>query len=174
VHHSQGDDHDTLIDAIDGHECPSRWPSRLFFLGVGIGIGAAAAYLGDPDRGSARRAELQQQARSSFSDASDQALDAARDTTQRAVGSAIDAVPEITRPSDAVLLERVRSEAIGPSEVPNAQLVTTVVDGVVELRGKVDTLPQREALLAAVAAVEGVREVRDLTHLPEEPAPTRS
>jgi osmotically-inducible protein OsmY len=166
VHHENHD--------LDLHECPSRWPSRLFFLGLGIGIGAVAAYLGDPDRGNARRAELQQQAQARFKGVSEQTIDVARDTTQRAVGGAIDAVPEFSQPSDAVLLERVRSEAIGPSEVPNAQLVTTVVDGIVELRGKIDTLPQREALLAAVAAVDGVREVRDLTHLPDEPAPTRS
>jgi osmotically-inducible protein OsmY len=162
VHHGDRQDHTVA------------WPERLLFLGIGVGIGAAAGYLADPDRGRARRTELQQQAMSTATRAADQALDAARDTTQRAVGSAIDAVPEFTRPSDAVLLERVRSQAIGPSDVPNAQLVTTVADGVVELRGKVDTLPQREALLRAVAAVDGVREVRDLTHLPEEPAPTRS
>jgi osmotically-inducible protein OsmY len=166
VHHA---DHD-----LDRHECPKRWLSRLFFLGLGIGIGGVAAYLGDPDRGDARRAELQQQAQARFRGVSEQAIDATRDATQRTVGAAIDAVPEFSQPSDPVLLERVRSEAIGPSDVPNAQLVTTVVDGVVELRGKIDTLPQREALLAAVAAVDGVREVRDLTHLPDEPAPTRS
>jgi osmotically-inducible protein OsmY len=156
------------------HDCPKRWPSRLFFLGLGIGIGAAAAYLGDPDLGRTRRTQLQQKAQGTATDAADQAVDSLRDTAQRTVGGAIDAVPEFTQPSDAVLLERVRAQAIGPSEVPNAQLVTTVVDGVVELRGKVDTLPQREALLGAVAAVDGVREVRDLTHLPDEPAPTRS
>jgi hypothetical protein len=156
------------------HDCPKRWPSRLFFLGMGIGIGAAAAYLGDPDLGRTRRTQLQQKVQGSATDATDQAVDSLRDTAQRTVGGAIDAVPEFTQPSDAVLLERVRAQAIGPSEVPNAQLVTTVVDGVVELRGKVDTLPQREALLGSVAAVAGVREVRDLTHLPDEPAPTRS
>jgi gas vesicle protein len=166
VHHTHDD--------TNGHDCPSRWPSRLFFLGLGIGIGAIASYLGDPDRGRARRAELQQQARTRFDAAAEGTIDAVRDTTQRTVGNAIDAIPEVSQPSDAVLLERVRAEAIGPSPVPNAQLITTVVDGVVELRGKVDTLPQREALLAAVAAVDGVREVRDLTHLPGEPAPTRS
>jgi hypothetical protein len=170
VHHGN---HDLDLD-LEAHACPSRWPSRLFFLGIGFGIGTVAAYLGDPDRGNARRAELQQQAQARFRDLSEQAIDAARDTTQRTVGAAIDGVPEFSQPSDAVLLERVRSEAIGPSEVPNAQLVTTVVDGVVELRGKIDTLPQRETLLAAVGAVAGVREVRDLTHLPDEPAPTRS
>jgi osmotically-inducible protein OsmY len=165
VHHG---DHDLV------HDCPKRWPSRLFFLGLGIGIGAAAGYLGDPDMGRARRTQLQQKAQSRANDAADQAVDGVRDTAQRAVGGATDAIPEFTQPSDAVLLERVRSEAIGPSDVPNAQLVTTVVDGIVELRGKVDTLPQREALLRSVAAVDGVREVRDLTHLPDEPAPTRS
>jgi osmotically-inducible protein OsmY len=162
VHHGDRDDHTT------------PWPERLLFLGAGIGLGAAAAYLADPDRGAARRAELQQRVTSRATDAAEQATHGARDATQRAMGSVIDAVPEVTPPSDAVLLERVRSQAIGPSEVPNAQLVTTVVDGVVELRGKIDTLPQREALLAAIGAVDGVREVRDLTHLPEEPAPTRS
>jgi osmotically-inducible protein OsmY len=162
VHHGNRDAHTT------------SWPERLLFLGLGAGLGAAAAYLGDPDRGKARRAELQQRATSQLHDAADQAAHAVRDGAQRAVGSAIDAVPEVSPPSDAVLLERVRSQAIGPSSVPTAQLVTTVVDGVVELRGRIDTLPQRDELLAAVAAIDGVREVRDLTHLPEEPAPTRS
>ena len=103
------------------------------------------------------------------------AVHTGRDLAQRTVGAAIDAVPEVGQVSDAKLLERVRSQAIGTVDVDTSKVVTTVRDGgVVELRGQVDTDTRRRELLHAVADVDGVREVVYLTHLPHEPAPTRS
>ncbi|MFA9444354.1 hypothetical protein [Egicoccus sp. AB-alg6-2] len=151
------------------------WAGRLLWLGIGTLLGAVAAYFADPDRGNARRAELAQRAAARGRDLQEQAVDSGRDVAQRSVGAAIDAVPEVTDPSDAVLLERVRSQAIGRSEVDTSKVVTTVRDGgVVEIRGQIDTETRRQALLRDVADVEGVREVVDLTHLPHESSPTRS
>ncbi|MFA9429832.1 BON domain-containing protein [Egicoccus sp. AB-alg2] len=151
------------------------WGTRLLWLGIGAVLGAVAAYFADPDRGNARRAELAQRAAARKRDAQEQAIDTGRDVTQRAMGAAIDAVPEVTPVSDAVLLERVRSQALGPAGVDTSKVVTTVRDGgIVEIRGQLDTDTQRRDLLRAVADVDGVREVVDLTHLPHEPAPTRS
>lgn len=151
------------------------WGSRLLWLGIGAALGAAAAYLADPDRGNARRAELAQRATAARNDLQEQVVDRGRDATQRAVGAAIDAVPEVTDPSDAKLLERVRSQAIGHADADTSRIVTTARDGgVIEVRGELDTDTDRRDLLRAVADVDGVREVVDLTHLPGQPAPTRS
>jgi gas vesicle protein len=148
--------------------------AKLAWMLLGAGVGAATTWLADPQLGTARRAELQNQARKLLRRSTEQASDVVRDAAQRAMGSAIDAIPEVTDAPDAVVLERVRSEAIGQVEVPTSQIVTNVHDGVVELRGQVDSLPQRETLLEAVRDVDGVRDIVDLTHLPGEPAPTRS
>lgn len=153
----------------------ASWGGRLLWLGIGALIGAIVSYLADPDRGDARRAELAQRAGARGRDAQEQAVDQARDVAQRSVGAAIDAIPEVTQPDDAVLLERVRAQAIGPADVDTSKIVTSVRDGgVVEIRGEVDTVSRRRELLEAVTAVDGVRQVIDLTHLPHEPAPTRT
>ncbi|GGI08865.1 BON domain-containing protein [Egicoccus halophilus] len=167
-------DDDLGIDRDDDGGGGSGWAGRLLWLAIGAVLGAVATYFADPDRGNARRAELAQRASSTGRDLQEQAVDQGRDLAQRSVGAAIDAVPEVSDPSDEKLHERVRAQAIGPADAATAKLVTTVRDGVVEVRGQVDTDTQRRELLQRVADVDGVREVVDLTHLPHEPAPTRS
>ena len=145
---------------------------RLTWLAGGVLLGAGAAYLADPDRGRQRRAWLAEQG----SDLARQATTVVgSDAGDPAVSGAADELtPDLKDPIDAVLIERVRSDAIGPSEVRNSAIVTTVEAGVVTLRGQVDDREQHEDLVARVLEVEGVEDVRDLTHLPDQPAPTRS
>lgn len=151
------------------------WAGRLLWLAVGALLGAAASYLADPDRGTARRSELAQQAAARRRELQERAVGTGRDLAQRTVGSAIDAVPEVGGTDDAVLLERVKTQAMGRGDLDTSKVVTNVRDGgVVEVRGQLATDVDRRDLLRSVADVDGVREVIDLTHLPHEPAPTRS
>jgi osmotically-inducible protein OsmY len=145
---------------------------RLTWLTGGALLGAGAALLADPDRGRHRRAQLAEQG----SELARQAAAAVgQDAGDPAVSGAADELtPDLKDPSDAVLIERVRSDAIGPSDVRNSAIVTTVEAGVVTLRGQVDDRRQHQDLIARVLDVDGVQGIEDLTHLPSEPAPTRS
>jgi osmotically-inducible protein OsmY len=156
------------------HKCTPTTSQRLGWLAGGALLGAAAAYLADPERGRARRSELEQRGGRIAREATETARNVVEDGTQRLAGAVREATPELSSPDDAVLIERVRSEAIGPSKARNSAIVTTVEDGVVSVRGQVDAEEQRRDLIARIGDVDGVRHVVDLTHLPSEPAPTRS
>lgn len=150
------------------------WGERIAWLAAGTALGATVAYLLDPDRGQARRAELEQQTGRLAREAAETARGSLEDGAQRAAGTVREAAPELESPSDAVVLERVRADAIGPSSARNSGIVTTIDDGVVAVRGQVESDRQREDLLGRIRAVDGVRDIEDLTHLPGEPAPTRT
>jgi gas vesicle protein len=77
----------------------TTWPRRLFWMLIGLGAGAAAAYLADPDRGEQRRQEIVGQAQQKVQTATedvtnrvssvkDQAVDRAQDVKDQAVASA--------------------------------------------------------------------------------------
>jgi osmotically-inducible protein OsmY len=160
-----------VFDVLDRRKCRPSLGQRLAWLAGGVVLGSIAAYLADPDRGRERRADLQEQGARLAA----QAADLAAGTTDPALsGAAGELTPDMKDPSDAVLIERVRSDAIGPSTVRNSAIVTTVEGGVVTVRGQVDERGQREDLLGRIRGVDGVEDVVDLTHLPDEPAPTRS
>ena len=162
---------DRFDDVLGRHSCRPSVGQRLAWLAGGIALGAAAAYLTDPDRGRERRRELQQRG----AELAAQAAELVPSSTDPAVsGAAGELTPDLKDPSDAVLIERVRSDAIGHSTARNSAITTTVEGGVVTLRGQVDERSQREDLLGRIREIEGVEDIVDLTHLPDEPAPTRS
>ncbi len=137
-------------------------------------LGAAAAFLLDPNRGRARRAQLL-----------DQGGAAARKGT-RAVGrtvhqlrSALTARAAAARagrtlsaaPTDDVTLnDRVRSIVFRESGVAKDNVSVNVERGIVVLRGEVPDEAARQALVAEVERIDGVWSVRDLLHLPGEAA----
>ncbi len=56
----------------------TTWPRRLFWIAIGMGAGAAAAYLADPDRGEQRREEIVGQAQQRMQAATHEATERAR------------------------------------------------------------------------------------------------
>ncbi len=74
---------------------------------------------------------------------------------------------------DLALLDRIQSEVYRDPDVPKGTFNIEVVRGVTVLRGQ---LPDRKAIddvEHAVRAVDGVREVRNLLHLPGSAAPNK-
>lgn len=142
----------------------TSWPRRLFWVALGLALGAGASYLADPDRGRARRSRLSDQLAARTRDLRDEAAGQLKDKTERAKGAVVetakDVLPEDV-PEDLKLLEqRVRSHALGGRD--DAQDVIVRVDGPgqVALKGTVPTRSSEQELLGEVAEVEGVTDVR--------------
>src|SRR3954451_1985862 len=137
--------------------------------------GAAAAYLLDPDRGHARRVQARDQLLS-------RARHARRDLDKRAhyaAGSATGRVKRATsgggdKPSlnDVGLARKVESVIFRPEDAPKGRVSVNVEGDVVFLRGEVENQEQIDTLVRGAEHVEGVEDVRNLMHLPGEPAPT--
>jgi osmotically-inducible protein OsmY len=138
-----------------------RRTCMLFAAGVGAGL----MYLIDPDRGNARRAVLRDRTlhvvRSGWQGTRNSAADVANHG--RGLLAELRAQMASERPSDEVLVERVRS-AMGHVIRHPHKVSVTADAGWIELRG--DVLPdEREALVGVIKSIPGVFGVED--HLEE-------
>lgn len=127
-----------------------------------IGIGAIAAYLLDPVSGRGRRAELTARAKSQASDVASDLSVKARYEAERAKGLFYETfVPEEPPRNEAELLQKIRSEAVGPTD-GNLDNVDIRVDGsVVHLVGSsVDPAAEHE-LVNRISRLTGVTEVHN-------------
>ena len=141
----------------------TTWPRRLVWLSVGATLGAAAAYLADPDRGKARRSQLSDQAlargRSVADDLGGRAKDAARQAKGEVIEQAKDVLPDRPEHDAALLQQRVQSEVLGRRTDVSRVVLRIDGPGVVALKGTVDSAETERELLAEVAEVDGVSEV---------------
>jgi hypothetical protein len=72
---------------------------------------------------------------------------------------------------DATLAHKIETEIFRDPDVPKGEINVNVQEGVAQLRGEVATPDMLEALVERTRAVQGVREVENLLHLPGTPAP---
>lgn len=125
-------------------------------------VGAAVAYLFDPVSGRSRRARLMDQAASRARRSVDEAERRARYEAGRMRGALHEAGPERDFPrDDAQLLQKVRSEAVGPSSATTSDLEIHVENGEVILRGRSRDLAAESDLVRRIEDVTGVRRVRN-------------
>jgi gas vesicle protein len=128
---------------------------------IGVGVGAAIAYMLDPNRGRRRRALVADQVRRASGKTRD-AIDATmRDMTNRAVGIAAAARGRLANDDvdDATVIERVRAKLGRVCSHPRA-IDVEVDDGNVTLRGPL-LKSELDSVLGGVAAVRGVRSVNN-------------
>lgn len=124
------------------------------------GVGALAAYLFDPVSGTGRRARLKDQVQAAARQGYETVERRARYERGRLQG----ALHELghsgeDRPrDDAELLQKVKSEALGPAGVVDAVTVE-VAEGNVVLRGHLADESIRRDVVSRVEAVTGVRSV---------------
>ena len=142
--------------------------SRLGFLAMGAG----AMYLADPVRGRSRRIELQQRAEGMV-----RRRTAAQE--RHLMGRLEGAMAQARgrgrfRPESETDLREHLRQVVAGAGVKEHLVNVDVCAGVVTLRGQVEDQDQRMRLVEAVRAVSGVGEVKDLTHLPGQPAPNKS
>jgi osmotically-inducible protein OsmY len=82
--------------------------------------------------------------------------------------------PAEERLNDPALARKVESEIFRDAQIPKGDISVNAEYGVIYLRGKVENEEAREELAKRARAVDGVRAVENLTHLPSEAAPTKS
>lgn len=156
---------------------PRRDPDNRSMLLAGLlsaAIGAAAAYLFDPERGRTRRARLLDQGGARLREL----LGTLGGQAQRARFIAFEIRQQIAHrgdgqpmPGDAALSDRVHSELFADPSIPRYKMNINVEEGVVVLRGEVDESAQADDLIRRAEQIPGVMRVDSLLHLPGEPAP---
>jgi osmotically-inducible protein OsmY len=142
-------------------------PSTLKSFVAGAAVGGVAAYLLDSNSGARRRQELAATARRRKQDV-EGAAKGAQATAQGVVAKAQHAAGggESAPPDDITLARKVETEIFRPADAPKGQVNVQALDGVVELRGQVDAPQVIEDLEQRTRRVTGVRDVRNLLHLP--------
>lgn len=130
-------------------------------------LGAAAAYWLDPDQGAGRRARTRSQLAARGRDLVSSGNDKLEYQRGVAKGFMHD-VAGTFRPDrdydDAEILQKVRSEAVGPwmqRSGQHGEVEVTVESGEVILSGSLSDPDQRQSLLQLVENVEGVLSVTD-------------
>jgi gas vesicle protein len=146
----------------------------LLVAAGGAIAGALAAFLLDPDRGRSRRARYLDQAAAAVRRGARQAQQAGRAARSTFEGR-LDAVsadrasaPDL---NDAALAQKVETQLFRNRRALKGTVNINVEGGVVVLRGEVPDDGTREALETRAARIDGVWSVRNLLHLPGEPAP---
>jgi osmotically-inducible protein OsmY len=134
-----------------------------------IGVGAAAAYFLDPEKGTQRRQVAQERMNGIMGKASSQAQEIQRQTgvnpskvVQKISGGAQTPVPE----SDyATLAEKVKTELFSDPDV-KGHINVDAEQGIVFLRGALTSRQKIEEVVAKTRGVAGVKDVKNLLHTP--------
>ena len=142
----------------------------------GAAAGAAAAWFLDPDRGRARRATFRDRGTAAARRGGRAAASQATSAAQRAKGAAREASPigghDTEKLDDVALARKVETEIFRSADAPKGRVSVNAENGVVFLRGAVDDPAWIERFGEEAGKVEGVEHVRNLLHLPGEPAQT--
>ena len=146
---------------------------KIRILAVGAAIGGGIAYLVGP-QGRRRRNEAVDRAGAVARDAAEAATGAAQTVTQQAQDVAAKAQhrEEVTKEFDDVTLARkVESEIFRDDDAPKGQVDINVQEGVVQLRGELDSQQLIDDLVGQTRQVQGVRDVENLLHVRGTEAP---
>ena len=151
-------------------------PGWLGALGIGIvagATGAAVAYVLDPQRGRARRAQLADQATATVRHATREVEGAVRSVTSTA-GGKLEALTKggsrVAPTDDVTLRDRAESILFRDPKVPKGSINLSAERGVLVLRGEVPNARMRSKLAREAEKIEGVWGVQNLLHLPGETA----
>jgi osmotically-inducible protein OsmY len=147
--------------------------SRLMTFVSGAGVGAALVYFLDGQSGAGRRAVARDKAGKYARTGCGTVQSAAQSAAAQAQGAAARAQHAATggdsAPGDDVtLVRKVETEIFRDADAPKGAVNVSAVNGIVELRGQLDDRAQIEALEAKARKVTGVRDVRNMLHLPGE------
>ena len=150
--------------------------SKVTTFVAGAGFGAAAAYFFDQQSGTRRRKVAADKAGRFTREGAGSVTGAAQAAGAQAKGVAAKAQQKATGGDSApgddnTLKNKVETEIFRDADAPKGSVDVTVVNGIVELRGQVDDQATGEALEMKTRMVSGVRDVRNMLHLPGETPP---
>ena len=143
-------------------------------LAAGV-LGAAAAYFFDPQMGRTRRARARDRLMAMFRRTGRRVGRKGRWLAGKAYGLRMKATHPVEQAKDlddTTLAHKVESEVLRGSD--KGRISVNAENGIVVLRGEVDTADQMNAIAESVMAVPGVTGVENLLHLPGEPAPNKA
>jgi hypothetical protein len=143
-------------------------------LALGAAIGVAIAYFLDPQSGRRRRNTTRDRTLATFRRAGRRGERMGRAVAAETYGMSqkVQHLREEPKEYDDVTLARkVETEIFREADAPKGRVNVNVVDGVVELRGEADTPEMINELVEKTRKVQGVRDVENLLHLPNTPAP---
>lgn len=151
---------------------------RLFRMLRGLAwgsVGAVGAYFGDPDRGRSRRTRARDQAGGALRRLRRQAQRRSRQARAELEGKVARLThARTTAPADdRALVDRIKSQILSAPRFAGLDLLVEAVNGVITLRGEVDTLTSMTDLEAEIASVPGVVDVHSLIHEHGTPAPNK-
>jgi BON domain-containing protein len=98
----------------------------------------------------------------------------ARRRRKALVGTAVGAVSRHEELNDPGLAAKVESEIFRDDDAPKGSVNVNSENGVIYLRGEVGTQEQIDSLGSAARKVSGVKEVKNLLHLPGDQAETKN
>ena len=127
------------------------------------GLAAGLTYLFDPQRGRARRAQLQSRIGGMFGGRGGDASQVTSTATGPAQG--------IEQPDDVTLTRKVETEIFRDDSVPKGQINVNAENGKIVLRGEVGQPEMIRDLEERARSVQGVHDVENLLHLPGTEAP---
>jgi BON domain len=149
-------------------------PKAITFI-AGAATGAAAAYFLDPAGGAERRRGVRAGAAGGVRAGAGDVASGARKAAGKArgaVGGVASNLPGTGAPPDDITLARkVESEIFRPADAPKGRVSVNAENGIVFLRGVVDERAWIDRLGADALKVGGVKDVRNLLHLPGTEAP---
>ena len=164
---------DRARSRIAGQRSGPGWVGALVLGAIGAIGGALVAFLTDPQRGKARRAQLLDQGAATVRTASREAERAIRAATSLAEGK-IEAFTEggsrVAPTDDITLRDRAETELFRDDSVPKGTININVERGILVLRGEVPDAKMRDRLVSQAEGIDGIWSVRNLLHLPGEPA----
>ncbi len=140
---------------------------RKIPLVIGGGIGATIAYLFDPDQGRSRRARIRDQSVARMRRSLSTLAKKAQYQAGRARGRVHDAMAakRSQRSFDQeTLLQKIRSEAVGPWKIGAAEphdIHVEIDEEKVTIEGRVASPNDRDRLREMVSNVEGVDQIED-------------
>ncbi len=154
-------------------EKPPRRTGKLILAGL---AGAAAAFFLDPVSGKRRRHMVRDRAASLVGKVAGRVQRQGRYVASTAAGKwqAVQSGTERPPENDQVLAHKVESEVFASDDVPKGRINFNAENGVVVIRGEVDSPDLITDIERRVRKVQGVGDVRNLLHLPGTAAPSQS
>jgi osmotically-inducible protein OsmY len=139
-------------------------PIRRRGFGRGLVVGAVGVYFFDPQNGRRRRVLVRDRTLATF-----RRLGRRAERAGRAVGAEAYGVSQKVQHlkeepkefDDATLAQKVQSEIFRDPSVPKGQINVNAAEGVVALRGQVDSPEMIDELVEKTRKVQGVRDVEN-------------